>query len=216
LWLKITYTAFVCVLVPVYWHAYGPLNFLFFCDLSLLLTLAALWLDSPVLASMPALLIILPQTLWVADFVAGLFGYFPLGLTRYMFSPGIPLFVRGLSLFHGWLPFLLLWMVWYLGYDRRALLPQLLLTWGVLAVCFLISPLPPGPPDDPNAVFNINYVFAFPWNEEAPQTVMPPLAYLGLEMAFFAVCILIPTHFLLAALFRRPATSPETRTDPKV
>jgi hypothetical protein len=27
LWLKLAYTAFMAVLVPVYWHYYGPTNF---------------------------------------------------------------------------------------------------------------------------------------------------------------------------------------------
>jgi len=41
---KIIYTLFVCILVPVYWRYYGPANFLWFSDLALLLTWAALWL----------------------------------------------------------------------------------------------------------------------------------------------------------------------------
>lgn len=32
LWLKIAYTAFMAVLIPVYWAHYGPTNFLYFCD----------------------------------------------------------------------------------------------------------------------------------------------------------------------------------------
>src|SRR6185369_5342422 len=36
LWVKLGYTAFMVVLVPCYWHLYGPTNFLYFCDLSLL------------------------------------------------------------------------------------------------------------------------------------------------------------------------------------
>ena len=39
LWLKIAYTAFLAVMVPVYWANYGPTNFLYFCDVALLLTL---------------------------------------------------------------------------------------------------------------------------------------------------------------------------------
>ena len=39
LWLKLIFTAFMFVLVPVYWYYYGPTNFLYFCDVSLLLTL---------------------------------------------------------------------------------------------------------------------------------------------------------------------------------
>lgn len=48
---KILYTVGVSVVVPVYWYSYGPSNFLWFSDLALLLTVAALWLESPLLAS---------------------------------------------------------------------------------------------------------------------------------------------------------------------
>ena len=41
MWLKIAYTAFVAVLIPVYWANYGPTNFLYFCDVALLITLYA-------------------------------------------------------------------------------------------------------------------------------------------------------------------------------
>ena len=46
LWVKLLYPAFVCALVPYYWVAYTPWNFLYFCDLALLITLAGLWLES--------------------------------------------------------------------------------------------------------------------------------------------------------------------------
>ena len=57
-------------------------------------------------------------------------------MTTYMFDPAIPLFVRGLSPFHGWLPFLLLWLVARLGYDRRAFGAQTVLGIAVLLVCY--------------------------------------------------------------------------------
>ena len=44
-----------------------------------------------------------------------------LNLTGYMFDQHLPLFTRGLSLFHGWLPLLLVWLLFRLGYDKRAL-----------------------------------------------------------------------------------------------
>src|SRR3954463_11176948 len=96
LWLKCAYTAFFAVLVPYYWHAYGPTNFLFFCDMSLFFTLGAIWLESPLLASMPAVGILLPQSLWMLDLVAELLGVRLTGMTGYMFHDGIPLFTRGL------------------------------------------------------------------------------------------------------------------------
>ena len=46
LWIKIAYTLFICVLVPVYWVQYGPGNFLWFSDIALFVTAAALWLET--------------------------------------------------------------------------------------------------------------------------------------------------------------------------
>jgi hypothetical protein len=43
------------------------------------------------------------------------------GMTAYMFDGAKPLFLRGLSLFHGWLPFFLVYLVARLGYDGRGL-----------------------------------------------------------------------------------------------
>ena len=48
-----------------------------------------------------------------------MFGVSLTGMTDYMFNPNTSLFLRGLSLFHGWLPFMLVYLVWKLGYDRR-------------------------------------------------------------------------------------------------
>ena len=66
---KLAYTAFVAVLVPHYWQAYGPTNFLYFCDIALLLTCVAMWRESAVLASACAVGILLPQCLWMVDFL---------------------------------------------------------------------------------------------------------------------------------------------------
>jgi hypothetical protein len=45
LWLKIAYTAFLAVMIPAYWINYGPVNFLYFCDVAL--CLASFWLLPP-------------------------------------------------------------------------------------------------------------------------------------------------------------------------
>src|SRR5436309_4260073 len=150
LWVKVAFSLFVSMLVPYYWVTYTPWNFLFFCDVALLMTLAALWLESPLLASISAVGITLPQALWVLDFLtAGRV----VGMTSYMFDPKYPLFVRGLSLFHGWLPFLLLWLVWRLGYERRALAWQVTLCWLDLLLCYVLVDDPKGPAGNVNKVF---------------------------------------------------------------
>src|SRR5688500_14470119 len=111
LWLKLVYTGFLAVLVPVYWRDYGPSNFLYYCDVALFLTLGAVWLEKPLLASAPLVGIFLPQMLWVLDFFAELLGLPLTGLTGYMFEADRPLFTRMLSFFHFWLPFFLIWLV---------------------------------------------------------------------------------------------------------
>jgi hypothetical protein len=63
---KGAYTAFVAVLVPYYLSIYGPANFLWICDIALLLTVAALWLGSRLLASMQLVAVLLPSFVWLA------------------------------------------------------------------------------------------------------------------------------------------------------
>ena len=131
LWIKLIYTGFVTILVPYYWYTYGPTNFLYFCDVALFMTLVAVWRESAIWASMPAVGILLPQALWGVDFIGGFFGRHICGMTEYMFSSTIPLFGRALSLFHFWLPIFLLWIIYRLGYDRRALLNWTVLAWAL-------------------------------------------------------------------------------------
>ena len=80
LWLKLTYTAFLAVLIPVYWVNYGPTNFLYFCDVALFLTLAGVWLEKPLLISLPAVGILIPQALWFAGVRRNAYALFVLSL----------------------------------------------------------------------------------------------------------------------------------------
>jgi len=195
--MKLLYTAFMVVLVPVYWKSYGPTNFLYFCDVALFFALAAVWTEKPLLAAMPAVGIVLPQMLWCADFIGSAIGLPITGMTNYMFDEKLSLFKRGLSLFHFWLPFFLLYLVWKLGYDRRAFKAWTLLAWALLIICYFISPAPPS--DDPNLPVNINYVFG--WNDRSPQTLMArPLWLLTLIVAL-PLLLFLPTHLALQRLF---------------
>jgi hypothetical protein len=189
--LKIGYTLFVAFLVPIYWWYYGPGNFLWFSDLALFLTLAALWLESSLLASTQAVSVGLLETIWLTDFLVRLmFGIQWIGLSGYMFDVKIPKLLRGLSLFHVVLPFLLFWLVWQLGYDGRAWLVQSLLAWAVLLMCYFLT----------NPQENVNWVFG--WGTEK-QNRLRPSVYLLLLMVFFPICIYLPTHVLLLAFFPR-------------
>ena len=64
--------------------------------------------------------ILAPQALWFADFLSTLVGLSLIGMTDYMFNHENSFLLRGLSLYHGLLPFLLLYLVWALGFHRHA------------------------------------------------------------------------------------------------
>jgi len=194
LWIKLAYTLFVLLLVPVYWLEHGPANFLWGSDIALLVTLVALWAESALFASMMALAILLPELAWNIDFFWRLsFGADALRLlgTQYMFDPELPLLVRGLSLFHVFLPVLLVWLVCRLGYERRALVYQSVLAWVVLPATYLFT--------DPKA--NINWVRGF---GREPQAWMPAPVYLVLLMIAIPLVVYLPTHLLLGRLFAAP------------
>jgi hypothetical protein len=193
--LKLGFTAFMAIMVPFYWITYGPTNFLYFCDVAMFFTLAAVWIESPLLASMPAVGLIVPQFVWCVDFLASWLGVPLLSMTAYMFDPGIPLFARGLSSFHAWLPFVLVFLVARLGYDRRAFLYWTLLAWGLLATCRLFLPPPPPDPAHPNVPVNVNYVYGF--GDAAAQTFMPGWAWLALLYVGLPLLVFWPTHLVL-------------------
>lgn len=197
--LKIAYSAFMAVLIPVYWYWYGPTNFLYFCDVALILTLVGIWRESRLLISMCAVGIIVPQLLWVLDFLGTFLGHPVTGMTGYMFVPTSSLFLRGLSFFHGWIPFLLLYLVAKLGYDRRGLPAWTLLAWALTFVAFVFLP---GPRPDAGLVpVNVNYVWGP--SDAAAQTWMPPYAWLALLVLGLPALFFLPTHFFLSRAFSR-------------
>jgi hypothetical protein len=199
-WLKWTYTVFLLVLVPIYWKNYGPTNFLYFCDVALFLTLAALWLERPLLASMAAVGILIPQVLWCLDFLTELFGLHLVCMTSYMFNEASPLHLRGLSLFHGWLPFLLFFLVVRLGYDKRAFLAWTLLAVALCLVAYFFLPVAGATLADPLIPRNVNYVFGF--DDAKPQSWMPAGWYLVTWIAALILIAYLPTHLFLKRFVR--------------
>ena len=169
---KVAGAAFLAILIPIYLHTYGPANFLWFCDAALIFTVAGMWLESSLLISMCAVGILIPQCLWLVDFGGNLLGFHLTGLTSYMFDRQLPLFTRGLSLFHGWLPLLLVWLLFRLGYDKRALFAWTGLAAGLVLVCYFFTPPAGAHLANPNLPININYLYGF--NDQQPQALGQP------------------------------------------
>lgn len=204
--LKLAFTAFMAVLVPVYWSKYGATNFLYFCDLALFFTLIAVWFESRLFASMAAVGIILPQlVLWCGDFVAHLVGIKFTGMTDYMFDAHRSLFLRGLSFFHGWLPFLLLFLVARLGYDRRALFAWTGVAWAAMLFSYFFLPGPGARLANPLAPVNVDYVHGF--SDSVAQTWMPGWAWLIFLLVALPTLVIFPTHLMLQKLWGKQAAN---------
>jgi uncharacterized membrane protein YgcG len=98
----------MAVYVPLYAFAYGFANFLFLCNLAVILVAVGIWTCSRLLLSSQAVGILLVGAVWTLDFASRLLtGSHLIGGTEYMWDPQWPLFTRLLSLYHVILPVLL-------------------------------------------------------------------------------------------------------------
>ena len=128
---------------------------------------------------------------WNLDFLVRLIWgshLFNLNATEYMFTDALPLVIRVLSLFlHVLVPTLLLYVLYRLGYDRRAWKAQTLLAWIILAVSYLFS--------DPEN--NINWVYGI----GGQQTWVSGHLFLGIGMLLLPLLIYFTTHYILKRYF---------------
>ena len=201
LWLKLLWTAWVIAWAPFYLRQYGLQNLLFFCDLGNFFIAVGLWLESPLIFSWQATGLLLFQSLYTIDLAgAWITGSHIIGGTEYMFDPGIPLFVRLLSLFHVVMPPLLLWAIWRLGYNPHGWKLQTLTTWIVVPINYFWRP-----------ELDINWARG-PFFRE--QHVVPGPIYLLAYLILVPAVVYFPTHVFLAWLARK-WSSPDQRFGPE-
>ena len=132
------------------------------------------------------------------------------GMTAYMFDERRSLFLRGLSLVHGWLPFLLFYLVSKVGYDRRALGAWTVLAWALCLLSFFFLPAAGAHLADPNIPVNVDYVRGF--DDAKPQTWLPAGAFLAMWMMALLGLFFVPTHLVLRKLFGAKPTLNSVRT----
>lgn len=186
--LKIFFTLLVVVIVPIYWKYWGPKNFLWFSDIALFGLTLALWLESELLVSMIAVMVLWAELAWNLDLILRLiFGVDVFGLTGYMFKENHPLYIRLLSLFHVPLFFSLLYLLSQWGYDENAFLYQVPVTWVILVSTYLAKP------DE-----NINWVYG--WGEE-PQEKFDPKVYFGGLLILYPLIFMLSAHYFLKWVF---------------
>src|SRR5262249_54643070 len=107
--------------------------------------------------------------------------------TEYMWDGRFPLWVRLLSMFHVLLPCALIWGMWKLGYDRRALRVQAGIAAGVILASRFLSP-----------ALDSN------WAERDPlfdRAWGPGVVHLAVIWVGAVVLLYWPTHLVLGRVF---------------
>ncbi len=178
------------VYVPSYAHAYGLLNFLFLCNLGVMLTAWGLWRGNALWLSAQALAAPVIGFVWTADVLARIVsGRHLFGGTAYMWDPQFPLFTRLLSCYHAlWAP-LLIAALRRSGYDRRGFALQLALA--LLAVAAgRLAPV----------AANVNYAHVDPFFQ---RDLGGPCAHVALVVSALAV-VYAATHAVLKRVLPAP------------
>jgi len=186
--IKIAVSLFVMILVPTYWRAYGPQNFLWLSDVGLFITLVALWTDSRLLMSVAALETGLFELIWNIDFFYTLiFGVSKIKLADYMFDSVYSTKLRLLSLFHMFMPLIWISYLHTYGYDKSAIYYAIPFFWLVLLLMYYFT--------DPYK--NINWIFGPSLkNSKISQQKWLLIMFIG-----FPVFIFLPAHYLFLYLF---------------
>lgn len=183
--------AWLAVYLPSYTVAYGLRNFLFLCNLGVLLTAVAIWRGDRLLLSSQAVAAPSIGLAWALDFSWRLAtGAHLFGGTEYMWDPRYPLFTRLLSLYHLVWPILVVALVRRVGYDRRGWLLQSGVAAAALVVCRLFTP----------PAENINFAFVDPLFHRAFE---PPVLHIAIVLAALAAVAYGLTHAILVAANRR-------------
>lgn len=170
-WLALGWLA---IYLPSYAIAYGFTNFLFLCNLGVMLTAVAILGESRWLLASQAIAAPVIGIAWGLDAGWRLFiGRHLYGGTEYMWDPQYPLFTRLLSLYHLAWPVLVVVLVRRVGYDRRGWRLQSAIAAAAIILCRLFTP-----PAD-----NINFAFVDPIFGRA---FAPPLLHVAIVLAALA------------------------------
>lgn len=175
--------------VPAYAWAYGWMNFIFLCNVGVIVTAFALIAGNRLLLSSQAIAAPVIAVSWALD--AGwklVTGDYLFGGTAYMWNGQLPLYARLLSLYHLAWPVLLYYAMRRLGYDRRGWALQAVIAALLMLVARLFSP----------AAANINFAFAAPFFDRplGPAPLHLLLSWLILAGAGYGL-----THALCCRLF---------------
>jgi hypothetical protein len=155
------------------------------------LSALGIWTRSRVLISSQAVATLLVGAAWTVDLVGRLAsGRHLVGGTEYMWDPQWPLFTRLLSLYHAFLPLVLVHAARRVGYDARGYWLQSAIAVAGLSLGRLFGP-----------ALNINHAFVDPIFKRAWGGALTHVAAVAGALVLVAYPI---SHFALRALARAP------------
>jgi len=105
-------------------------------------------------------------------------------------------------LFHDWLPFLLVWLLFKLGYDRRALSAWSVLATILVLTCYFFTPPAGTHPKNTDEPVNLDYVYGF--NDREPQHWINQNFYVFPWLVALYFIVFWPTHLALKKIFAAP------------
>jgi hypothetical protein len=197
---KLVYSVFVACHLWINLGFYGPMNYLWFCDIAVLTTAVALWTESSLLMSMTAVAFLGPAIIWNMDVASELISSHSWwGVSAYLGDSRLPMSLRVASVFHLWLPFLLFYSLYRLRYDRRALWAQTV----VAIVVVILSRTVGGPPPAHSLHDVVNINCAYGTSDQAPQTKWPTWFYLTKLIVKCWITMYLPLHLILGWVFKR-------------
>ncbi len=177
------------VYLPAYQSAYGPRNFLFLCNIGVILTAVGLIARSRLLLSSQAIAAPIIALVWALDVGWKLAtGEFLFGGASYMWDAGYPLFARLLSLYHVAWPLLLWYVLRRVGYDPRGWPLQA----GIAALAILAGRLLAP------AAENINFAWTDPF---FGRQFGPAALHLAICWVLLSGIAYGATHWLLRRMF---------------
>lgn len=183
-WMKIIAVCYLAVFIPVYWWHLGVANFLWFSDIALIVTVFSLLRESRYPISMMAVGVLMFELGWNLDFFSRLLlgkHILGIGFTAGMFTDEFPLIIRLISIsFHVLLPWVLVYLIARLGYDKDAWKGQTILGWVVMPICYRLT----------EPAQNINWVYGL----VEQQTIISGPLFVLLEMLLLPVIVYYPTH----------------------
>ncbi|TXH77676.1 MAG: hypothetical protein E6Q88_00720 [Lysobacteraceae bacterium] len=183
------------VYLPVYADAYGMANFLFLCNIGVIVTAVGLIARSRLLISSQAIAAPVIAIAWMLD--AGwklLTGDFLYGATAYMWDSAYPLLARLLSFYHLAWPVLLAWVLRRTDYDPRGWPLQAVIAALAMLAGRFIAPM----------AENVNFAWQDPF---MGRQLGPAMAHLLICWGALCGVAYGATHWALLRWFRSGSVS---------